>query len=282
MLKATADYLADMVQKEDHDRFLTAVTVPEAARDAIMTLYAFNAEVAKVRESVSETMIGQMKLQWWRDLIAAIYENGTVPKGNPVVEALAEVIPAFQLSRVHFETLLDARARDMSDESPADVEALENYAEGTSASLTALVLEALGVRDTASQDAGRHVGISWALTGMLRAVLFHARANRFLLPQDMLAAENLTPHDLQESRNAARIAAVVERIAVLARVHLEKARALRSTIDRRALPALLPATLADGYLETLARQKFDVFNPRHALQRPAVLKLMWNAWRGVY
>lgn len=282
MLKATADILADMVHKADHDRYLTAVTAPESARDAIMTLYAFNAEVAKVRESVTEVLIGQMKLQWWRDLIAAIYENGQVPKGNPVVEALAEIIPAQQLSRGHFDALLDARARDMSDESPADVEALESYAEGTSASLTALVLETLGVRDAASHSAGRHVGIGWALTGMLRAVLFHARANRFLLPQDMLAAENLSPHDLQESRNAARIAAVVQRIAALARAHLDKARSLRSTIDRRALPALLPATLADGYLKALARRNFDVFDPRHALQRPAALKLMWNAWRGVY
>lgn len=282
MLKATSDYLNELVHTEDHDRYLTAVTAPELARDAIMTLYAFNIEVAKVRESVSETLIGQMKLQWWRDLIASIYENAQVPKGNPVVEALAEVIPASKLSRGHFEALLDARARDMSDETPADVEALESYAEGTSASLTALVLEALDVRDAPSHAAGRHVGISWALTGMLRAVLFHARANRFLLPQDMLAAENLTPHDLQESRNAARIAAVVERIAGLARAHLDKARALRLRIDRRALPALLPATLADGYLNALASRKFDVFDPRHALQRPAALKLMWNAWVGRY
>lgn len=282
MLKATAAYLADLVEKEDHDRFLTAVTAPEAARDAIMTLYAFNSEVAKVRESVSESLIGQMKLQWWRDLIGAVYEGGQVPKGNPVVEALADVIGTHQLSRGHFDALLDARARDMGEENPADVEALESYAEGTSASLTALVLEALGVRDAASHAVGRHVGISWALTGMLRAVLFHARANRFLLPQDMLAAENLTRHDLQESRNAARIAAVVARIAGLARAHLDKARALRGTIDRRALPALLPATLADGYLKALAHRKFDVFDPRHALQRPAALKLMWNAWRGVY
>jgi phytoene synthase len=200
-------YISDLVKKDDHDRFLTAVLAPPAVRGGVMALYAFNAEVAKVRESVSETLIGRMKLQWWRDVIAAVYDGGKVPQGNPVVDALAETIRTYGLSRVHFERLLEARERDMSDESPQDVAALESYAEGTSAALTWLVLEVLGVRDDASMRAGRHVGIAWALTGLLRAVLFHARVNRFLLPQDLMAAEQLTGHDLHERRNAAKVAA---------------------------------------------------------------------------
>jgi len=279
---AIADYISGMVEREDRDRYLTAVTAPEPARAGVMALYAFNIEVAKVRESVSETLIGRMKLQWWRDVIAAIHDNGQVPQGNPVVAALENAIRTHRLTRSHFEALLDARERDMADESPADVEALESYAKGTSAALTALVLEILGARDASSQTAGSHVGIAWALTGMLRAVLFHARVNRFLLPQDLMEAEKLTGHDLQERANAARIAVVVERIAKLARAHIGKARELGSKVDRRALPALLPATLAEAYLDGLEKRRFDVFDPRHALQRPAALKLMWNAWRGVY
>ena len=195
-MSATPTYISDLVTKDDHDRFLTAVLAPPAQRDGVMALYAFNVEVAKVRESVSENLIGRMKLQWWRDVVAAVYDGGTVPQGNPVVEALADTIRTYSLSRSYFEALLEARERDMSDESPEDVEALERYAEGTSASLTHLVLEVLGVRDEVSMTAGRHVGIAWALTGLLRAVLFHSRANRFLLPQDLMAAENLTGHDL--------------------------------------------------------------------------------------
>lgn len=277
-----AQYIADLVRKDDHDRFLTAVIAPLPARDGVMALYAFNAEVAKVRESVSESLIGQMKLQWWRDVVGAIYDGGPVPPGNPVVEALAAAIGTHALTRTHFEALLEARARDMADESPPDVNALESYAEGTSASLSALALEVLGVRDEASQAAGRHVGIAWALTGLLRAVLFHARANRFMLPQDLLAAENLTAHDLQERRNAAKVATVIAQIALVAGAHLDKARSYRSSVDRRALPALLPATLADAYLKGLASRNFDVFDPRHVLQRPAALRLAWNAWREKY
>ncbi len=281
-MPTTADYISELVRREDHDRFLTAAFAPAAARDGVLALYAFNAEVAKVRESVSENLIGQIKLQWWRDTIAAIFEDGRVPQGNPVVEALTATIRRHKLSRRDFDVLLAARAQDLADEVPPDIAALEDYAAGTSASLTALVLEVLDVGDSDSRAAGRHVGIAWALTGLLRAVLFHARANRFLLPQDLLAAESLTPHGVQERRNAAKIAAIVEQIAAIARAHLDRARAYRSSVDRRALPALLPATLADQYLRGLARRGFDVFDPRHALQRPAVLRLAWNAWRGTY
>jgi phytoene synthase len=281
-MPAAPAYIAELVRKDDHDRFLTAVLAPRAAQDGVMALYAFNVEVAKVRESVSENLIGRMKLQWWRDVVTAIYENGKVPQGNPVVEALAETIRTYGLSRSCFNVLLDARERDMNDESPEDVMALEQYAEGTSASLTQLVLEVLGARDEASAAAGRHVGIAWALTGMLRAVLFHARVNRFLLPQDLMSAENLTDHDLHERKNAEKIATVVAQIARTAQAHIEKARSYRRKIDKRALPALLPATLADSYLKGLAQRRFDVFDPRHVLQRPAALKLTWNAVRGVY
>ena len=275
-------YLADQVRRDDHDRYLCALFAPAAVREDLFALYAFNAEVAKVRESVSEQLIGRMKLQWWRDLVATIYEGREPPKGNPVVQGLAAAIARRTLSRAHFDTLLETRERDVGDEEFADVADLESYADGTSARLTALALEVLGAADDASRAAGRHVGIAWALTGLMRAVLFHAKANRVPLPQDLLTGAALTPHDVQERRNAARLGTVIEQVTHTARAHLDKARTHRADIDRRALPALLPAVLADSYLEGLRRRKYDVFDPRHALQRPAVGRLIWNGLTGRY
>jgi phytoene synthase len=272
--------LADQVRRDDHDRYLCALFAPAHLREDLFALYAFNAEVAKVRESVTEQLIGRMKLQWWRDLIAAIYEGGSVPKGNPVVEALAAVVERHALAREDFDVLLETRERDVGDDDFADVADLESYADGTSARLTSLALQILGVKDDATRTAGRHVGIAWALTGLMRAVLFHARANRVPLPQDLLAEAALTAHDVQERRNAARLAAVIEQIVRTARAHLDKARSFQGQVDRRALAALLPATLANSYLSGLERRKYDVFDPRHALQRPAVGRLVWNGLRG--
>ena len=281
------DYIADLVAHDDRDRFLTAQFAPASARSDVLALYAFNAEVAKIRESVSESLLGAMKLQWWNDLIATIYDRGQVQssaeslantplRGNPVVEALSGAIGRHGLTRAHFEGLLAARTRDLEEDPPTDLMELEAYAEGTSARLTWLAMEVLEVRDARSMAAGRHVGVAWALTGLLRAVLFHARVNRFLLPADLMAKAALTSHDLKEQRNSARVAGVVAEIADLAKAHLAKAREMRGQVDPRALPALLPAVLADGYLRALSRRKFDVFDPRHGLQRPAVARLIWR------
>jgi phytoene synthase len=265
---------AAALARDDRDRYLTALFAAEPERAHLMTLYAFNVEVAKIRESVSEGMIGAIKLQWWRDVIAGIYERGAVPRGNPLLEALAELVARRALSRAHFDALLDARARDMEEDAPADIASLEAYAEGTSARLTLLALEVLDVRDPQTIAAARHVGIAWALTGVVRAVLFHARAHRLLLPE----STGVTTQDLNDRRNTGRIAAAVREIGELARAHIAKARTIR--VDRRAVPALLPATLADGYLNGFERRGYDVFDPRHALQRPAVARMTWNGLRG--
>jgi phytoene synthase len=269
-------YIRESVAREDHDRYLTALFAPEPRRADLLVLYAFNTEVAKIRESVSESMLGAIKLQWWRDIIAGIYDEATFPRGNPLVEELAGTIARRRLSRSHFDALLDARGRDMEETPLADVTDLEVYAEGSSARLTMLALEVLDARDETSMSAGRHVGIAWALTGMLRALLFHARVNRLLLPE----ATGVSVHDLKDRRNTERVAHAVAEIAAIARAHVDKARAIRP--DPRGLAALLPATLADGYLKGLARRKYDVFDPRHALQRPAVARLVWNALRKRY
>jgi NADH dehydrogenase [ubiquinone] 1 alpha subcomplex assembly factor 6 len=255
---------------------------PAAARSELMSLYAFNAEVARIREVTSEPLIGQMKLEWWREVVVAIYEGGRVPQGNPVVEGLNEIVKSHNLSRVHFDELLNCRAEDMTDDAPKDVQALETYAEGTSTRLLWLALEILSVRDESSVAAARHVGIAWSLTGIIRAVLFHARANRTMLPQDLMTANDLAGQDALRQKNANKISQVVRDIGVVARLHLEKAGTYRADVDRRAVPVLLLGTLTTQYLEGLARRGYDVFDPRHALQRPNVIKLTWNALRGRY
>ena len=77
-------------------------------------------------------MLGQIRLQWWRENIAAAFEGGAV-RHHPVVEALTAAIREFALTREHFDRLIDAREADLEDEPPASLAALEDYAEATSA-----------------------------------------------------------------------------------------------------------------------------------------------------
>ena len=111
-------YVADMVKRYDRDRYLTALFAPSAIREKLLTLYAFNAEVARIRETVTEPMIGQMRLQWWRDVITAVSEGKGAPKGHPVAEPLAVLVESQTLSLGNFLSLLEAREQDMSEDPP--------------------------------------------------------------------------------------------------------------------------------------------------------------------
>src|SRR5215831_19928675 len=84
---AKADRLssvAALVQRHDRDRYQTVLFAPAAHREALFALYAFNYEIARVRESVTEPILGRMRLQWWRENIAAAFEGNTI-RHQPVV-----------------------------------------------------------------------------------------------------------------------------------------------------------------------------------------------------
>ncbi len=263
------DYIAALVRADDRDRFLTAMFMPADKRADVLTLYAFNIELAKIREHVSENMIGRIKLQWWRDRIADMYDGKGAPKGNPITQALLDVITRRQLPREHFDVLLDTRERDMADadEGMATVADLEAYAEGTSSQLLYLVLHILGVKADA---AAKHVGIAYALTGILRAVLFHARENRLYLPGVA------SVQDLSSSATAK----IVADLARLAQAHLQNARAEK--VERAAIPALLLGTIADQNLKLLKRANYNVADGRVVQAQTGVAKLMWNYLLGKF
>jgi len=237
--------VAALVRRHDHDRFQTALFAPAARREALFALYAFNYEVARVRETVSEPVLGQIRLQWWRESIAAAYEDGPLRR-HIVVEPLTAAIRAQGLTRAHFDRLIDAREGDLEEASFGSLGALEQYAEASSARLVYLALETLGVRDAAAEQAGFHIGIAYALAGLLRAMPHRARIGRSLVPAEIAAA-------------ASR--------------HLASARALRAAIARSALPALLPAVVAERSLTRLKRAGYDPFRP--ALAAPDQMQ----SWR---
>lgn len=265
----------------DNDRFLTCLFAPPDRREALFTLIAFNLEIAKTRELVREPLMGQIRLQWWRDAIDGIYQGSGPPPSHEVARPLADSILGHGLSRRHFDTLIDAREADFDGGPPATMADLLAYAEATAAPLVGLGLETLGVADGPGAEAGRLVGTAWALTGLLRAVPFHLAHRRIALPADLLGRHGLTAGRLLDWRPDARaLAPAVAEVAALARDRLAAARKLAPEVPEAALPALLLASLADLYLDTLERANHDVFTPRVQNRHPLrPLLLAWRAWR---
>jgi phytoene synthase len=271
-------YAAEQVRHHDRDRFVIALLSPEDRREAMFGLYAFNLEVARVRELVSEPMLGRIRLQWWRDSLEAIFAGK--PVAHPVAEALAAAVAAHELPRSPFDRLIDGRESDLEDAPPADLPALEDYAEATASTITALGLDVLGVREEAAFRAARHVGIAWALTGLLRAVPFHAAAGRLYLPLDLLEEHGVEPEELLSGTPSPGLAKVARTVADRARDHLARARAFKAELPKQAVPGLLAAPLADAYLNGLDKARFNLLDTHWSMPRPRPVRLAWNAWLG--
>lgn len=269
--------VGEEVRRHDRDRFTTALFAPADAREDLFAVYAFNAEVASIREKVHETMIGFMRLQWWRDMLDTVYAGGAVPAGHPVAQALAEAIRRRDLPRDAFDAVLEAREQDMADEPPADRAAFLAYARGTGGGIQRLAAHVLAGRDAETAAAAEAVGTAWTVVGLLRAAAFHAAQRRVYLPAADLAAHGEGPEVVVAGVPHAAVAAVAEHLAGEAREVLAAARARRRAVRREAVPALLPAVLADGYLARLRRLDWNVFHPDMAVVDPQPLRLTLRA-----
>jgi NADH dehydrogenase [ubiquinone] 1 alpha subcomplex assembly factor 6 len=122
--ESNIDYCLQQIRRFDRDRYLTVVAAPQQAAVDLAVLYAFNLEIALVRDSVSESMLGRIRLQWWREAIAEVYEGR--PRRHAVLESLAALHARKALSRAHFERMIDARESELDDAVPADLAALES------------------------------------------------------------------------------------------------------------------------------------------------------------
>jgi phytoene synthase len=273
---ARARATSALVRRLDYDRFAMALFAPAGRRDELLALFALNTEIARIPETVSEPLLGQMRLQWWREAVGELYD-GKAARRHEILEALAGPIGAGRMTRASFDRLLDAREFDLMGRPPPTLSDLVAYAEGTAATLHGLGADLLGIGDAPARAAIFDIGTAWALLGLVRAIPFHARAKRQYIPADLAAETGLDRAALFELRATPALAACVARIAARAAEHLARARqrGARPTPASRAL--LLPATLADAYLAALARAGHDVMRAPIALNPAAKLARLWWA-----
>lgn len=264
---------ADELRRHDHDRYLTTLFARPRARSRLVALYALNLELARVAESVKEPMLGEIRLQWWRETLDGV-RAGT-PRDHPVAKALVESGAGALLNEKSLSMMIDARSRDLDPVPPNDRAALERYAEGTSAALLSLALDVLEINHDEARAAARSIGLAWAMVGAIRSTRFHARHGRSLYPADLVRRVGLSPamRGAPPATDAVRGAA--SEMAGWAHGHLAAARSFSP--PRAAMPALLLASLADGYLARLAKVGHDPFHPRVVISPLArQLHLMWR------
>lgn len=275
MSEADSAYCAAQVRDIDRDRYIADLFAPADRRGALFALHAFNVEVARVREAITNPMAGEVRLQWWSDALIG-GARGDV-RANPVAAALLDTIEAYRLPRETFFALLDARIFDLYDDPMPSVNDLEGYAGETSSALIRLAgIILTGAADRGSADAAGHAGVAYAITGLLRSFPFHARRGQCYVPLDILAAHGLKRDDAVSGTATPALRAALGEMRVLARKHYELALASLRGVDPRLLPAFLPLTLVPGDLKRMERAH-DPF-----VQVPAASPLVrtWTLWRG--
>lgn len=242
------------VRRLDHDRFLSLQFVPTEKRPALIALYAFNAEIARVPEVVSEPMLGQIRLQWWRDTLEAMKRGEA--RGHEAAVALAATDAAAHWPLDEMVRLIDARERDLDDTPFETMANLERYAEETSSRLTAIAAHTL--TDAAPQsEIFKSAGIAYALTGLLRALPVHASQGRLYLPLDLLRSHDVDPHRVFAGEMTEGLRRAIGEVATRAQTLLATAR--KCKVDRAHIPALLPVSLCDRYLKIVKAPDFDPF-----------------------
>lgn len=258
-MSSQLSYCGALVREQDPDRFLLSMFAPASAREALWALFAFNYEIAKTREVVTETQLGLIRLQWWREEIGKLYA-GAGPPENETLKALAQAIQAHDLPQDEFDALIYAREFDLEDVLPADLTGLMNYADYTHAPLLRLALRACG--DDPDLEPVQTIAVNYALAGVLRAVPLHAGQRRCYLPESLLSEHGVITAQLFEGKSREGLQPVTE--------------AISTEIVERCKPTsrFLRATqaLAVIYKGQIRAQKYDVFAPRMAA--PPALKAL--------
>ena len=224
---------AEIVRRHDPDRFLTALFAPAARREALFTLYAFNHELARAREVVSEPMLALIRLHWWREVV-----QGT-PKRHEVATPLAAMIGQGVLLPVDLMAMIDGREAE-ADPAIPDRAAWTAYLTATAGGVMMAAGRALGAAPDILARLVR-LGRAHGVAGQLRNVPVLARTGRVLLPQDVLGAHGLTIHDVTAGHGADRLRAALAELAAEGRAELA---GLRGTLPRSVIAAALPALLA--------------------------------------
>jgi phytoene synthase len=235
-----------LVRRADPDRYLSALFAPADRRSSLLALYALNVEVARVADTVREPMMGEIRIEWWRETLAGARQG--MARNHDVARALTDMFARIELPSELFDAMLAARAFDSTAEAFADRAALEAYCDATSGNLMRLAMQVLGGMDDA---AARHAGTAYAIAGILRSLPHAAARHKLFLPLDLIASVGLTPQEIFHGKDRAKLRAVANQMALWAEEHLAKARARQ--VSRDLLPAVLPASLVPLFLRRLRR-----------------------------
>lgn len=259
------NYCGDLVRGHDADRYLISMFASVDRRADLWALFAFNYEIAKTRDVVSDTTLGLIRLQWWRDAIAGVYDGNAVPE-HEVLKPLAEAIERHNLPQEHFDKLIYAREFDLEGVSPENMEGLIHYADFTTTPLLCLAAQICG--ETLGEDIVRPVAVNYTLAGILRATAHNARQGHILLPQDLMSKYGVTKDSLFEEAGQDSVVSLVQDVT---ESRFFDVKSQGNTMLKASI------AISDIYFRQIVSNSYMVMSPKLQLS-PAfkILRIFWK------
>jgi len=286
---ADAAYCATLVRESDFDRYAAALFALPERRAQLLSLYAFNAEIARVREQVTQALAGEIRLQWWIDVLSG--KSAGDAQANPVAAQLLQTVEACGLSRASLSELVEAHRFDLYDEPMQTAAEVEGFLDQTAGKLFLLGARILGARILGAGAAverspllealTHHASLAHGLTSLVEALPRHAARRQLYLPLEQLAEFGVSSDAVFGGRPSLELTRLVRSLADEASREFSEAMKLMPGIDREMRPSFLLLALVPARLKRLDRDGFDPFRlrPLSRLSRLWTLRRAARAFR---
>jgi phytoene synthase len=268
-----AEYCADLVRQADRDRYLATLFAPAEHRDALFALYAFNIEISRVRDLAREPMPGEIRLQWWREVLSG--ERQGEGEANPVSAALLETLKKYGFVATPLLELIDARTFDLYDEPMGTVDALELYGIRTQSPVFAMATGILNQGGALPENFSLDASIAMAMYRILIEFPKHASRRQLFLPLDSIELHGVDLEDIFAGQASDALQATLAEMRILLRGHLAKACELLKSAPEQILPAFLPLALIGPTLRLMDRSDYEPFRFMPLPQ----WRRQWLLWR---
>jgi phytoene synthase len=271
--KGSQGFCADLVRSHDFARYASTLFMPATERRALLAIYAFNVEISRVREQVSQPLPGEIRLQWWTDMLAGAGQGGV--EGNPVAAELMIAIRDFRLPVESLSRLIDEHQFDLYNDPMPSMAALEGYINDTSAALFSLGARIAARPSEEIEHLARHAGLAIGLVQVIAALPLDAARRQLFVPLQLLESHGSGMEQVFSGKQTPQARAAIDQLIGEARGHLTTALELLGSVPAEVRPIFLPLALLKRDLQLLSRADNDPFVP-HATSR---LRILWTLWR---
>jgi phytoene synthase len=269
----SARFCANLVRSHDFARYAATLFVPADRRRALLALYAFNAEISRVREQVTQPLPGEIRLQWWTDMLTGTGQGGV--EGNPVAAELLMTIRNFRLPVEPLRRLIEEHQFDLYNDPMPSMAALEGYINDTTTALFMLAADIAARPSAEIEHLARHAGLAQGLAQVIANVPLDASRRQLFVPLQVLQQHGSGIEEIFAGKQTPKVRATLDQLIGEAQRHLKTALGLLADVPPQVRPIFLPLALVRRDLARMARADTDPF----VLDVRSRLSTLWTLWR---